>query len=310
MSQFDVPDPDCPNGELAALDTLIVPRARDIGAFDVQRVLPSAKRRLVGPFIFFDQFGPAEFSEGQGMDVRPHPHIGLATVTYVFQGGIVHKDSLGNDLEITPGAVNWMVAGRGISHSERTAPERRRKGERIYGIQTWIALPERHEDTAPSFEHVAKDDLPLIEDEGKSLRLILGHAYGERAPVSVYSDMFYADVMLDAGAKLPLPDDHEDRAVHVVEGEIEVNGVCFEQGRMLVFRPGEKVTLVSRTPSRLMLLGGETMDGPRHIWWNFVSSSKEKIEHAKDEWRKGNWDEGLFSLPAGDDAEHIPLPDR
>ncbi len=264
---------------------------------------------MVGPFIFFDQMGPAEFVTDQGIDVRPHPHIGLATVTYLFQGAILHRDSLGNVLEITPGAVNWMIAGRGIAHSERTGPAERAKPRKpLFGIQTWVALPDAAEDTDPGFEHAPAEALPLVEAEGKRVRLILGTAYGAAAPVKTFNAMFYADAELETGARLPLPDDHEDRAVYVLSGRIEVAGDEFEAGRMMVFRPGDRITVTALEPARLMLLGGETLGGPRHIWWNFVASSRERIEAAKDAWRRG--DRARFRLPPGDDAEIIPLPER
>ncbi|MEO0429350.1 MAG: pirin family protein [Pseudomonadota bacterium] len=312
MSWNPALDPHCPTGdEIDRIETVIVPRARDIGAFEVRRALPSSARQMVGPFIFFDQMGPVEFLTDQGMDVRPHPHIGLATVTYLFQGAIHHRDSLGTSMEITPGAVNWMIAGRGITHSERTgAAERAKEQKPLFGIQTWVALPEAHEETDPGFENQPSQALPEIEGEGKKLKLILGHAYGERAPVKTFSETFYADAVLEAGALLPLPDDHEDRAVYVISGSIEVAGETYEAGRMLVFRPGDKVAVRAREAARLMLLGGETMGGPRHIWWNFVASSKEKIEAAKEAWRAGDWEHGRFRLPPDDNDEHIPLPSR
>jgi len=305
-------DPDCPTteAEMDAIETMIVPRARDIGNFEVRRALPSAKRQMVGPFIFFDQMGPAEFLTDQGIDVRPHPHIGLATVTYLFEGGLYHRDSLGTSMEITPGAVNWMIAGRGITHSERSSPERRATGGPLYGIQTWVALPDRAEDTEPGFEHVPEAKLPVLEAEGKTVRLILGHGYGERAPVKTFSDMIYADVRLEEGAKLPLPTEHEDRGIYIVAGGIEIAGERFEAGRMMVFRPGDAITLTARSPARLMLLGGETLGGPRFIWWNFVASSQERIDAAKQAWAAGDWENGRFQLPPDDNAEMIPLPDR
>lgn len=303
--------PSCPTTPDAcdAIETLIVPRARDIGAFEVRRALPSSKRQMVGPIIFFDQMGPAEFVKEQGMDVRPHPHTGLATVTYLYEGGVFHRDSLGNAMEILPGAVNWMIAGKGITHSERTAPERRRAGEKLFGIQTWVSLPDDAEETDPAFEHVEKDKLPLIEDKGKRVRLILGSMYGERAPVKTFSEMFYADAILDRGARLPLPAEHEDRGVYITEGEIEIAGEAYEAGQMMVFRPGDEITLSARQPSRLMLLGGATFNGPRYIWWNFVASSREKIEAAKAAWAAGDWQHGRFMLPPSDKDEFIPLPD-
>ncbi|MEM9428383.1 MAG: pirin family protein [Pseudomonadota bacterium] len=306
-------DPTCPKPEdVDAIETLIIPRARDIGAFEVRRALPSPKRQMVGPFIFFDQMGPVEFLTDQGMDVRPHPHIGLGTVTYLFQGSIYHRDSLGTSMEISPGAVNWMVAGHGITHSERTAVEQRALSNRsLFGIQTWLALPDEHEDVNPAFHHHPKSELPMIEGEGKEVRLILGHAYGETAPVPVFSDMFYADALLQPGMGLPLPDDHEDRGVYVVEGSVEVGGQSFGAGQMMVFRPGDRLSLhAGGAGARLILLGGETFKGPRYIWWNFVASSRERIEEAKDAWRKGDWENGRFSLPVDDTSEFIPLPDR
>ncbi|WP_112322362.1 pirin family protein [Oceanibium sediminis] len=313
MSWNPALDPHCPTGnEVDSIETLIIPRARDIGAFEVRRALPSPKRQMVGPFIFFDQMGPAELITEKGIDVRPHPHIGLGTVTYLYDGAIMHRDSLGQELEITPGAVNWMVAGRGITHSERSAPERLRAGERsLFGIQTWVALPDAHEDTDAAFHHHPKGALPLIEGEGKRARVIMGHAYGERAPVSTFSDMFYVDVVLDPGAGIPLPDGHEDRGAYVSSGSVSVGGDTFEAGRMMVFRPGDKVSLhAGPEGARLLLLGGETFNSPRYIWWNFVASSRERIEDAKEAWRKGDWQNGRFHLPPSDDAEFIPLPER
>ncbi|HEY7647159.1 MAG TPA: pirin family protein [Hyphomicrobiales bacterium] len=311
MSWNPALEPHCPTGaEIDAIETVIVPRARDLGGFEVRRALPSAKRQMVGPFIFFDQMGPAEFLTDQGIDVRPHPHIGLATVTYLYSGSILHRDSLGTKLEIFPGDVNWMISGHGITHSERTSPETRaRPKSSLYGIQTWVALPDADEETAPGFEHRGKAELPFIEGEGKQLRLILGNAYGETAPVKTFSDMFYADAVLDEGARLPLPDDHEDRGLYVLEGEIDVAGQSFDTGKMMVFRPGDPITVTALRPSRIMLLGGETFSGPRFIWWNFVASSREKIEAAKEAWRQGDWAHGRFQLPTDDDAEFIPLPD-
>ena len=305
-------EPTCPTTpkECNAIETLIVPRARDIGAFEVRRALPSSQRQMVGPFIFFDQMGPAEFLTDQGMDVRPHPHIGLATVTYLYQGGVFHRDSLGTEMEIQPGAVNWMIAGRGMTHSARSAPQRRRAGERLFGIQTWVALPEEAEETVPGFEHVEKKRLPFLDAEGKQVRLILGSLFDERAPVRTFSEMFYADAVLAQGARLPLPAEHEDRGIYITEGEIEIAGERYEAGRMMVFRPGDEITTTARRPSRLMLLGGETLGGPRYIWWNFVASSNEKIQAAKAAWAAGDWAHGRFRLPPSDKDEYIPLPER
>ncbi len=312
MSWNPALDPHCPTGDAVdAIDTVIVPRARDLGGFEVRRALPAPKRQMVGPFIFFDQMGPAEFVTGNGIDVRPHPHIGLATVTYLYKGTIHHRDSLGTDQWIEPGAVNWMVAGQGITHSERTDGDVRARPHDLFGIQTWVALPEAHEDTGAAFEHAPKDSLPFLEGEGKDVRLILGDAWGERAPVSTFSEMFYADAVLEAGAAIPMPDNHEDRGVYVVGGSIEVAGDSFSAGQMMVFRPGDQISLKAGAQgARLMLLGGATLEGPRHIWWNFVASSKDRIDAAKEAWRAGDWAHGRFQLPPGDDAEFIPLPDR
>jgi redox-sensitive bicupin YhaK (pirin superfamily) len=312
MSWNPALDPDIPIGDAVdAIETVIVPRARDLGGFEVRRALPSAARQMVGPFIFFDQMGPAEFLTGQGIDVRPHPHIGLATVTYLMKGRIHHRDSLGTDQWIEPGAVNWMVAGHGITHSERTDGDARAKPHGLFGLQTWVALPKDREDDPAGFVHAPQAELPELEGEGKRVRLILGTGWGERAPVPVMSETVYADAMLEPGAALPLPDDHEDRGVYVLAGEVSVAGQVFEAGRMLVFRPGDRISVKAGAEgARLMVLGGATMDGPRHIWWNFVASSRERIEAAKEAWRAGDWAHGRFRLPPGDDAEFIPAPER
>jgi len=271
----------------------------------VRRALPSAQRQMVGPFIFFDQMGPGEFLTGQGIDVRPHPHIGLSTVTYLFEGEIFHRDSLGTALPIRPGEVNWMTAGRGIAHSERTAPERRTGPSRLFGIQSWVALPKGSEESAPSFAHHAASALPRALDGGVALRLVAGEAWGMRAPVAVSSPLFYADAQLEPGAGLPLPDGHEERGVYLLRGSVEVAGVRFEAGRMLLFRPGDRLALTAgEQGARLLLLGGAAMDGPRFMFWNFVSSSRERIEQAKADWQAGR-----FGAVPGDEAEFIPLPE-
>ncbi|UOA26990.1 pirin family protein [Pseudosulfitobacter sp. DSM 107133] len=310
MSWNPALDPEIPIGDAVdAIETVIVPRARDLGGFEVRRALPAPKRQMVGPFIFFDQMGPVEFLTGNGIDVRPHPHIGLATVTYLYKGKIHHRDSLGTDQWIEPGAVNWMVAGHGITHSERTDGDVRATPHSLLGLQTWVALPEKDEEAGASFEHAAKGDLPLLEGEGKQVRLILGTAYGETAPVKTFSETFYADALLEAGASIPMPDNHEDRGLYVLTGSVSVAGQVFEAGQMLVFRPGDRISAKAGSEgARVMLLGGATMDGPRHIWWNFVASSKDKIDAAKEAWRAGDWAHGRFQLPPGDDAEFIPAP--
>lgn len=302
--------PGCPDAVGAdAIETLIIPRARDLGGFEVRRALPAPKRQMVGPFIFFDQMGPAEFLTDQGIDVRPHPHIGLGTVTYLYRGSFQHRDSTGADQIITPGALNWMVAGRGVTHSERSPDAVRAAPSSLLGIQTWIALPETHEDIAPSFEHHAAGALPEIRDQGIEARLILGRAYGETAPATMHSDTFYLDVTLAARARFPLPVDHEDRGIYITEGSVSIAGQEFQAGQMMVFRPGDAITVAAGDRgARLMALGGATLNGPRHIWWNFVASSRERIEAAKQEWREARWGQGRFDLPPGDRDEHIPLP--
>lgn len=285
------------------IDTVIIPRARDLGGFEVRRALPSRQRQMIGPFIFFDQAGPAALITGKGIDVRPHPHIGLATITYLFDGEIGHLDSLGTEQAIRPGDVNWMTAGKGIVHSERSPALERTKGAMFFGIQSWVALPKHAEESDPGFFHYDQTDLPALNAEGKHVRLIAGSLFGLTSPVRTATDMFYADVSLDDGSKLPLPADHEERGIYIVDGNIEIGGDSFEAGRLLVFRPGDEITVVARQPSRIMLLGGEPMDGPRHIWWNFVSSSKERIEQAKEDWKQKRFD----TVP-GDEEEFTPLP--
>jgi redox-sensitive bicupin YhaK (pirin superfamily) len=291
-----------------ALDAVVVTRVRDlVDGFKVRRVLPSARRRMVGPFIFLDQMGPEILSAGRGLDVAPHPHIGLATVTYLFTGEILHRDSLGTMQAIRPGEVNWMTAGSGIAHSERTPPPLRAMGSNLFGIQSWVALPTGVEETEPAFAHYDAAELPVVEGEGKRVRLITGSLYGARSPVRTLSEMFYADAELEAGARLPVPVDHEERAAYIVEGAVTLSGdgEVFEAGQLLVFKPGAEMTLEAHgaSPARLMLLGGEPMDGRRHIWWNFVSSSSERIEQAKEDWKAGRF------APVPEETEFIPLPE-
>ncbi|MEP0520620.1 MAG: pirin family protein [Hyphomicrobiales bacterium] len=287
-----------------AIETIIVPRARDLGGFEVRRALPSAKKQMIGPFIFFDQMGPAEFITNEGIDVRPHPHIGLSTVTYLFEGEIYHRDSLGTELPIAPGEVNWMTAGKGIVHSERTSEENRKIGQNLFGIQTWVAMPKKYEEVDPRFEHQSANALPVLADNGASVRVIVGDMYGQKSPVKTYSDMFYATVDLLPGAVVPLDAEHEERGIYVVSGEIDISGDTFQAGQLLVFKPGDRLSARGVSHARLMLLGGEPMDGPRHIWWNFVSSSKERIEQAKEDWRRAR-----FDIVPGDEEEFIPLPE-
>jgi len=287
-----------------AIEDVIVPRARDLGGFEVRRALPSAKRQMVGPFIFFDQMGPAQFLSGQGIDVRPHPHIGLATVTYLFDGEITHRDSLGSALSIRPGEVNLMTAGKGIVHSERTGAEPRANGQNLFGIQSWMALPKSHEESQPAFAHFDTSDLPRFDGEGKRVRLIMGSLYGARSPAPYPQPCFYAEAVLAPGAVLPLDPDYDERAIYIASGRVDIAGQTFEPGQLLVFKPGDRISILAETNARLMLLGGEPMDGPRFIWWNFVSSSKERIAAAKNDWR-----EGRFDIVPGDESEFIPLPE-
>ena len=286
-----------------ALELVIVPRVRDLGdGFSVRRALPHGKRQMVGPFIFFDQMGPVQFIAGQGLDVRPHPHIGLATVTYLFDGRVMHRDSEGNALEITPGAMNLMTAGRGIAHSERSPADARQGSEGMFGIQSWIALPQAHEETAPSFQHFDAGSLALIEDGGVRARVIAGTAFGKTSPVGILSEWLYAEVVLAPGASAPLDPDQEERAIYVAEGEVDIAGETFEGPRLLIFRPGDRITVRALRRARLMFLGGAALEGPRYIWWNFVSSRKERIEQAKEDWKTGRF------APVPNETEFIPLP--
>ena len=285
-----------------ALEIVVVPRVRDLGGFSVRRALPQAKRQMVGPFIFFDQMGPVQFAAGQGMDVRPHPHIGLATVTYLFDGSVMHRDSEGNALEITPGAMNLMTAGRGIAHSERTAPDARAAGIAMHGIQSWIALPAAQEETAPSFQHFSAATLPVVAAGGAWARVIAGSAFGQTSPVATLSDWLYAEVKLAAGASAPLDPDQEERAIYLVDGEVQIAAETFDGPRLLIFRPGDRITVTATRDARMMFLGGAALEGPRYIWWNFVSSSRDRIEAAKADWTAGR-----FKAVPGE-TEFIPLP--
>jgi len=288
---------------LVMIDLVIEPRRRDLGGFEVGRVLPFAKRRMVGPFVFFDRMGPVDFPAGipRSVDVRPHPHIGLATLTYLFAGEIMHRDSVGSEQAIQPGEVNWMIAGRGITHSERFE-RARREGGRMDGIQAWVALPHEQEEADPSFEHHAAAELPVFKQHGARARLIAGEAMGARAPVRTHSPLFYLHCELADGARAELPAQYPERAAYIAAGAVEVSGQRFTEGRMLVFRPGQPVLFTAAGPAILMLLGGEPV-GERFIEWNFVSSSKERIAQAKADWRAGR-----MKLPDLDNGESIPLP--
>jgi redox-sensitive bicupin YhaK (pirin superfamily) len=285
------------------LEALIVPRTRDLGdGFEVRRALPDARKRAVGPFVFFDQMGPVALAPGKGLDVRPHPHIGLATVTYLFEGEIVHRDSLGTVQPIRPGDVNWMTAGSGIVHSERTPPELRASGSRVHGIQIWVGLPALDDEIAPSFVHVPGKDLPLLDERGVRLRVILGEWEGESSPVPLRSETFYVDAKLDAGARARLPDEYAERAAYIVQGAVEHEGKRYEPGQLLVFAALAEAELSAQSHARVLLFGGESL-GERFMWWNFVSSRKNRIAQAADDWKAGRF----AAVP--DETESIPLPE-
>ena len=296
--------PECLDDASPAVELVIDARPRDLGGFEVRRLLPSAERRRVGPFLFFDHMGPAHLPTGAGFDVRPHPHISLATVTYLFAGEIDHRDSLGSVQTIRPGDVNWMVAGRGIVHSERSSPASRREGVRIHGIQSWVALPLEHEETEPRFEHHPAGTIPVVRRDGAVLDVIAGTAFGATSPVGVLSPTLYVHGRLEAGARLPLDAAHEERAVYVVEGAIHCDGRTFAPGTLLVLREGAPVTLEADEPARVMLVGGARLAGERHLYWNFVASSPGRIERAKDDWKNGR-----FPTIPGDYREYISLPE-
>lgn len=286
------------------VEMTIIPRASDIGGFEVLRALPFRDKRMVGPFIFWDEMGPGEFLSGQGVDVRPHPHIGLSTVTYLFDGAMDHRDSLGSCQTIVPGDVNLMHAGNGIAHSERTGPAERALPHRLAGVQSWLAQPYDHEESSPSFFHHGKGDLPVLVSDGIHLRLVMGQGqYGLSSPVKTQWDTFYADVTLAAGAQLPVPVDVEERAVYVLSGEVEIGATTYAPHQMLVLAPHKPTVIKAVTPVRLMLLGGAVMDGPRYIWWNFVSSRRDTIKDAAERWHARS-----FPTVTGDEIDFIPLP--
>ena len=287
----------------ADVTVVIEGRPRDLGGFSVRRLLPSRGLEHLGPFVFFDHMGPAEFAVGQGIDVRPHPHIHLATVTYLFEGTILHRDSLGSQQRIVPGEMNWMTAGRGIVHSERTPPDMRRAVSRLHGIQLWVALPQEDEDVAPAFSHHPADAFPAITDAGVDLRVLLGTAYGTRSPVSVFSTLFYVEATMHAGATLSPPIGYAERGVYVAEGSIRCGDISASVGHMLAFAPDAQPLLKAISRSRLVLLGGAALNEPRYLEWNFVSSSRERIEQAKLDWKQGR-----FPKVPGDEIEFIPLP--
>ena len=285
------------------MTTIIAPRVHDLGGFQVRRAVPSLQARSVGPFVFVDHMGPAVFEPGHGIDVRPHPHIGLATVTFLWSGTIAHRDTLGSVQDISPGDVNWMTAGRGIAHSERTPSALREAAHPLHGMQTWVALPQADEETAPAFHHHPAATLPQLRRDGAWLRIVAGRGYGQESPVRVFADTLYVAVDLDAGAELPLEDSHAERALYLLEGRAQLDGADLPEKHLVVLDRGTRPRLRALTPVKAMLLGGEPLDGPRHLWWNFVSSSRDRIEQAKQDWL-----EGRFGKIAGDD-EFIPLPE-
>lgn len=287
-----------------AIENLIVPRASDIGGFSVRRALPTRDRRLVGPFIFFDRMGPAILKAGEALDVKPHPHIGLSTVTYLFDGEIKHRDSLGTEVVVRPGDINLMTAGRGIVHSERTPENLRGHPLSMSGLQTWLALPDDKEEIAPDFSHTEREAMPLIDIAGATGRVVIGDFAGLRSPVKTFTDTLYADLSLTPGAKFPFPADHEERAIYILSGSLEVAGDVFAADQLLAFRAGDDITLKGGVDGcHVMLFGGAALNSRRYIWWNFVSSSKERIEQAKEEWRTGR-----FDIVPGDEEEFVPLP--
>jgi len=287
---------------MSQIDQVLVPTTHDLGQFTVRRVLPARQRSMVGPFIFVDQFGPAQLDLGAGMDVRPHPHINLATVTWLFEGAIDHRDSLGTFSTIRPGQVNLMTAGRGIVHSERSPDAERRGGPKLYGMQTWLALPDGREEIEPAFEAIT--ELPLIEDGRATAIVIMGELWGERAPTTTHAATIYAEIVLGAGGAIPLEDDADERAVMLVGGDASVDGHALKEFELAVLQPGRDMTLASKGGARVMLLGGEAFATERHAWWNFVSSSRDRIEQAKEDWR-----EQRFDKVPGDEEERIPLPE-
>jgi len=293
-----------PTKRQAAVRHLIKPHEKDLGGFTVRRVLPAAECRRVGPFIFWDHMGPATFAPGNGMDVRPHPHIGLSTLTYLFAGSIMHRDSLGYVQLVNPGEVNWMTAGRGIVHSERTPPDLRARGFDIHGIQSWIALPDGQEDVAPGFTHHPATDLPVIRNGATTMTLVAGEAFGERSPVPTHSPLFYLHAEAPAGGVIAMPAEYEERAFYLVSGELEIAGEKYDATRMMVIAPGVEVTATATKPSTVMLIGGAPLASDRIVWWNFSSSSRERLEAAKQDWLEGRFG----SVPG--ETEFIPLPEK
>ncbi|MEO1747967.1 MAG: pirin family protein [Pseudomonadota bacterium] len=306
MSFFPGTDPEA--GDRFACDAiehLIIPNAKDLGEFEVRRALPSRQKKLVGPFIFFDRMGPATFKPGQAMDVRPHPHIGLSTVTYLFDGTIRHRDSLGTEMVVKAGDINLMTAGKGIVHSERSPEELRQTTRKISGLQTWLALPDGKEEIAPNFENTSAASMGIIDDTNAHAKVLIGDFHGTKSPVTQFSDTLYVDIQLPMNGEIEIPADTEERAIYITDGEVDISGDRFVEDQLLVFRPGDQIVVRSAHGAGFMLFGGASIGTQRHIWWNFVSSSRERIEQAKEEWRTGK-----FDIVPGDTEEFIPLPGR
>jgi len=290
---------------MGLIDLTITPAEKNLGGFSVRRVLPAAKQRMVGPFIFLDHIGPANFAPGKGIDVRPHPHIGLATVTYLFEGHLMHLDSLGSSQLITPGATNWMTAGRGIVHSERSGQDARTHPHALHGMQSWVALPKEYEETTPEFHHHPAATLPDFSISGVNLKLIAGAAYGHTAPVKIYSPLFYLEARMQPGSRLTLPNEYSERAIYLVDGALRIGAQHIAAKTMPIFAAADTIVVESENHSHLILLGGDPLPEPRFIWWNFVSSSQARIEQAKQDWKAGR-----FATVPGDEKEFIALPER
>ena len=306
VSWSPCPDPELGNRrEVDAIDTVLVPRAVDLGGMDVRRALPSKERQMVGPFIFFDEMGPAKFLTNRGIDVKPHPHINLATLTYLFDGEIVHRDNLGTEQVIAPGAVNWMRAGRGIVHSERTSQERRRSEHSLFGLQTWVALPEDVEESEPVFKHHGAEELPLVEEEGLRARVVAGELFGASSPLQTASPTLHAELSMETGTRAMVRPEFTERAIYTLEGKMRIGDCAFPRHQLVILRPGASVEIEGLSQdAHCMIFGGEPMEGPRYIWWNFVSSRLDRIEQAKEEWARGE-----FETVPGDEEEFIPLPE-
>ena len=289
--------------DTSVVELLIEPAEKNLGEFTVRRALPDKRRQRVGPFIFFDHMGPAVFPPGTGVNVRSHPHIGLATITYLFEGEILHRDSLGYVQAIRPGEINWMTAGKGIVHSEKVSPELLASGQKLHGLQTWVALPIEHEETEPRFEHYSADGIPVLDQKGAKITVVIGTAYGKTSPVKAASETLYVEIKLEPGASINLPE-AEELGVYVVSGNIELDGQAISEGVLAVLKNGASASVSAAGGAHLMICGGDTLEGDRIVWWNFVSSSRERLEQAKRDWKEGNFDD----VPG--EPDFIPLPEK